>query len=266
MKKLLSILVVLLVLVGCSPKQAENDVLNVGVSFYPMKDLLLLVEDDLKEAGITLNIHEFSDYQTTNNLLKDGELDANMIQHHYFLLAFNNANDADLEVIMPIYHATFALYSVNYTELDQIPDNATITLADDATNLSRSLYLLDQAGLIEVDKEKSTSLTLDDVTSNPKNLNLTDQVPLTSLSQRYVETELAVMYPTYARNLELEGDEQRLYVEVADDVTEGYAISLVSRSDNKDEEKIKKLMDALNSDKVRDYLIENYDWASTPAF
>lgn len=266
MKKLLSILVVLLVLVGCSPKQAENDVLDVGVSFYPMKDLLLLVEDDLKEAGITLNIHEFSDYQTTNNLLKDGELDANMIQHHYFLQAFNNANDADLEVIMPIYHATFALYSVNYTELDQIPDNATITLADDATNLSRSLYLLDQAGLIEVDKDKSTSLTLDDVVSNPKNLNLTDQVPLTSLSQRYVETELAVMYPTYARNLELEGDEQRLYVEVADDVTEGYAISLVSRSDNKDEEKIKKLMDALNSDKVRDYLIENYDWASTPAF
>ena len=266
MKKLLSILVVLLVLVGCSPKQAENDVLDVGVSFYPMKDLLLLVEDDLKEAGITLNIHEFSDYQTTNNLLKDGELDANMIQHHYFLQAFNNANDADLEVIMPIYHATFTLYSVNYTELDQIPDNATITLADDATNLSRSLYLLDQAGLIEVDKEKSTSLTLDDVTSNPKNLNLTDQVPLTSLSQRYVETELAVMYPTYARNLELEGDEQRLYVEVADEVTEGYAISLVSRSDNKDEEKIKKLMDALNSDKVRDYLIENYDWASTPAF
>lgn len=266
MKKLLSILVVLLVLVGCSPKEAENDVLDVGVSFYPMKDLLLLVEDDLKEAGITLNIHEFSDYQTTNNLLKDGELDANMIQHHYFLQAFNNANDADLEVIMPIYHATFALYSVNYTELDQIPDNATITLADDATNLSRSLYLLDQAGLIEVDKEKSTSLTLDDVVSNPKNLNLTDQVPLTSLSQRYVETELAVMYPTYARNLELEGDEQRLYVEVADEVTEGYAISLVSRSDNKDEEKIKKLMDALNSDKVRDYLIENYDWASTPAF
>src|SRR5690554_605328 len=266
MKKLLSILVVLLVLVGCSPKQAENDVLDVGVSFYPMKDLLLLVEDDLKEAGITLNIHEFSDYQTTNNLLKDGELDANMIQHHYFLQAFNNANNADLEVIMPIYHATFALYSVNYTELDQIPDNATITLADDATNLSRSLYLLDQAGLIEVDKERSTSLTLDDVTSNPKNLNLTDQVPLTSLSQRYVETELAVMYPTYARNLELEGDEQRLYVEVADEVTEGYAISLVSRSDNKGEEKIKKLMDALNSDKVRDYLIENYDWASTPAF
>ena len=266
MKKLLIILVVLLVLVGCSPKQAENDVLDVGVSFYPMKDLLLLVEDDLKEVGITLNIHEFSDYQTTNNLLKDGELDANMIQHHYFLQAFNNANDADLEVIMPIYHATFALYSVNYTELDQIPANATITLADDATNLSRSLYLLDQAGLIEVDKVKSTSLTLDDVVSNPKNLNLTDQVPLTSLSQRYVETELAVMYPTYARNLELEGDEQRLYVEVADDITEGYAISLVSRSDNKDEEKIKKLMDALNSDKVRDYLIENYDWASTPAF
>lgn len=266
MKKFITVLFVLLLLVACGGKSTEEGSLDVGVAFYPMKDILELVEEDLKAEGITLNIHEFTDYQTPNNLLKDKELDANMIQHRYFLEEFNKANDTDLEVIMPIYHATFALYSEEFENIEDIPNNSVITLPDDATNLSRALYLLHQAGLIEVDLTNATNLTLDDVVYNPKDLDLTDHVPLTSLSQRYVETKFAVMYPTYARNLELEGDEQRLYVEKLDDVTEGYAISLVARPDNLDDANIKKLMDVLNSDKVRDFLIENYDWASTPAF
>ena len=264
MKKILGILLIVLLLVGCSQKKDET--LDVGVAFYPMKDILELVKDDLLEEGITLNIHEFSDYQTPNNLLKDKELDANMIQHQYFLEAFNTANNSDLKVIMPIYHATFALYSKELLNLDDIPEGAMITVADDATNFTRSLYLLDQAGLIEVDKSDLSNLTEDDIISNPKNLDFSDKVPLTSLAPRYVETGLAIMYPTYAKSLELQGDEQRLFTENQDTYTEGYAISLVSRTDNENEAKIQSLMKALNSDKVRDFLIENYDWASKPAF
>lgn len=266
MRKIIIVLVLAIILIGCNTAKNDDNTLDVGVSFYPMKDILLLIEDDLNAAGIELKIHEFSDYQTANNLLKDGELDANMIQHQYFLEKFNEANDSDLEVILPIYHATFALYAVDYTDLADIKDGSTITLPDDDTNLSRALYLLNQSGLIEVDLSNPTDLTLDDVVSNPKNLDLSDQVSLTSLAQRYSETKLAVMYPTYAKSLELEGNEQRLYSEVADEITDGYAISLVSRSDNKTDAQIKKLIELIESDKVREFLIENYAWASEPAF
>lgn len=264
---LLSLLVLSLSIFGCSkPSPDEDKEISVGVSFYPMKDILLLVEDDLQEEGFTLKINEFSDYQTPNNLLKDKELDANMIQHDYFLQSFNESNNSNLKTVKPIYHATFALYSKDYTSLDQIPDGASITLADDATNLSRSLYLLGQAGLLTFKDNKTIGLTIDDIDSNPKSLVLNDQVPLTSLAQRYQETGLAVMYPTYAKSLELEGDEQRLYVEEQDDITKGYAISLVSRDDNKESEKIKALIKVISSDKVRQFLIDQYGWASTPAF
>jgi D-methionine transport system substrate-binding protein len=74
------------------------------------------------------------------------------------------------------------------------------------------------------------------------------------------------MYPTYARSLELVGDEQRLYVEQQDDVTEGYAISLVARNDNRDSEKIQALIKHITSDEVREFLIDEYSWASKPAF
>ncbi len=268
-KALIFILVVALGLSasGCSNEVVtDNNEINVGVSFYPMKDILLLIEEDLRADGYDLKIHEFTDYQAPNNLLNTKEIDANMIQHDYFLQSFNNANNSSLVTIQPIYHAIFALYSKDYSSLDEIPNGSSITLPDDSTNLSRALYLLGQAGLLTFKDSKTIGLTVDDIESNPKNLVLSDRVPLTSLAQRYKETNLATMYPTYARSLELVGDEQRLYVENQDGVTEGYAISLVSREDNKDSEKIKALIKHITSDKVRAFLIDNYSWASKPAF
>lgn len=244
----------------------ENEVIDVGVSFFPMKDILLLIEDDLAEDGYDLNIEEFSEYQTPNNLVKNEELDANMIQHDYFLQQFNEANDSDLVTVQPIYHATFALYSKDYEDVDEIPEGTSITMPDDDTNFSRGLYLLGQAGLLTFKDGKTVGLTVEDIEENPKDLKFDDQVPLTSLAQKYTETGIAIMYPTYAKSLELEGDEERLYVEEQDEVTEDYAISLVSREDNKDSEMIETLIKHIKTDKVREFLVDEYSWASKPAF
>lgn len=266
MKKIAgSLLLLSMVLGSCTGNNAPT--IKVGVQFYPMKDILNLIKDDVQAEGYNLVISEFADYQTPNNALLHHELDANMIQHHYFLEAFNTANNTtSLEIVAPIYHATFALYSRDYENISEIPNGATITLPDDATNYSRALYLLAQAGLISLAANKTVGLTLNDVTSNPKNLNLNDKIPLTALAQRYTETRLAVMYPTYARSLELVGDEERLYVEVQDEVTNNYAIGLAAHKEDRTSAKITLLIDLIQSEKVSLFLTENYSWASTPAF
>lgn len=264
---LFSILIMSFTLIGCQKDASvETNEIRVGVSFFPMKEILTLIETDLKDSGYDIVIEQFTDYQTPNNLLKNKELDANMIQHDYFLQSFNESNDADLVTVLPIYHATFALYSKDYKSIEEIPEGTSITLPDDTTNFSRSLYLLGQAGLLTFKDDKTINLTVDDIESNYKDLKFDDRVPLTSLAQKYTETGIAVMYPTYAKSLELVGDEQRLYVEKQDKVTEGYAISLVSRKDNKDSEGIKALIKHIKSDKVRQFLIDEYNWASSPAF
>lgn len=270
MKKIFASVLMLVMgisLAACSPAApAESKDINVGVAFYPMKDILLLIQDDVKKEGYNLKINEFTDYQSPNNLLKNKELDANMIQHNYFLQSFNKANNSDLVTLQPIYHATFAIYSSKYKSVAEIPNGASFTMPDDATNFSRALYLLGQAGFLTFKDNKTVGLTVDDIATNPKNIVLTDKVPLTSLAQKYKETGLAIMYPTYAKSLELKGDEQRIFVEKQDDVTKGYAISMVARPDNKDSAKIKVLIKHLTSDKVRQFLKDNYSWASTPAF
>lgn len=258
-------LVLTFILVSCS-RGIENDEIHVGVSFYPMKDILELVENDLNKAGYKLVIHEFSSYQVANDALNNKELDFNMIQHEYFLEEFNKANNANLEVILPIYHATFALYSSEYSDLDSLPEGSKITLPDDSTNYSRALYLLGQAGLLTFKDNKTLNLTIEDVLTNPKNLDLSDKVPLTTLANRYKETKLAIMYPTYAKSLELVGNQDRLYLEKTDIVTEGYAIGLASRQDNKKSDKFEVLSKLIKSDKVKEFLIRDYGWASKPAF
>lgn len=270
MKRLFLVLIIFLLtisLIGCNsnPSQVDEEI-HVGVSFYPMKDILELIKEDLAGEGYDLKIHDFSDYQTPNELLQNQELDANMIQHDYFLQAFNRANDSDLVTVQAIYHATFALYSKDYKDIGDLPKGSNITLPDDSTNLSRALYLLKQAGLLTFKDDKVIGLTIDDIESNPKDLRFEEQVPLTSLAQKYEETGLAIMYPTYAKSLELIGDEERLYVEKQDEVTKDYAISLVARRDNKDSDKIKTLVKHITSDKVRQFLVDEYSWASIPAF
>src|SRR5690554_6781376 len=262
MKKVFAVLLasLLLLLTACT----SGDKYYIGVSFFPMDEVVELIEEDLKDAGFNVKIIYYSnDYVTPNVQLKDKEIDINLIQHFYFMEEFNEAQNANLVLAQPIYHATFALYSPEYTNVLEIPtdEKVTITLPNDATNLRRAINLLYLAELIDLPEDKVGNATLDDILPTSRvNFNF-DLVPLNTLSQRYLETGLAIMYPTYALDLNLEGDEQRLFVEPQTDFTNGFAISAVAREDNIDSEFIQKFIELVTQDKVRDLLVEKYSWA-----
>lgn len=267
MKKIIIIMTLAMVFVlGACAKKDTSKTIRVATAFYPMADLLELIREDLKAEGYTLVVTDFNnDYVAPNMGLMRNEFDANMIQHEHFMENFNASNNGDLKIVMPIYHATFALYSKDYTKVEDIPNGSEITLPNDETNLGRALHLLQEAGLITLREGVGPFAKLSDIESNPKNLVLDNQVPLNQLSNKYKESRLAVMYPTYARNLELVGNAERLYVEVLSERTESFAISLVTREGLLESEKIELLKKYLSTEKVRNFLIENYAWASTPA-
>lgn len=269
MKKLLSIVFIFvtsLSLIACQNTKSEKDI-YVGSSIPIVTAILNEISEDISDVGYNLIIEQYSDYVAPNMALAANEIDANLLQHGVYMNNFNNANDTDLTVVLPLYHATFALYSKEYTEISEIPNGAEIVLPDDDSNFSRGLYLLSQAELITLNEDSNKyALTLDDVLENPKNLDFSKRAPVNTIATFYDEVGLAIMYPNNAQSLELEDGEQQLFVEMEDDVTLGLAISLVARQDNKDSDKINVLIDALKTDKVRNYLNENYGWASNPAF
>ena len=66
------------------------------------------------------------------------------------------------------------LYSEKITAVDQLADGSTIALPKDTTNFARGLYLLESAGLIQMDKPFADAdlsvVTQANIKANPKNL------------------------------------------------------------------------------------------------
>ena len=60
--------------------------LTIGATPVPQAKILKFVDDNLaKDAGLDLEIKEFTDYALPNQALNDGDIDANYFQHEPYL-------------------------------------------------------------------------------------------------------------------------------------------------------------------------------------
>lgn len=142
-----------LALVGCGQneeketnKEAEKEetTLKVASLISPMTDILELVEPKLEEQGIDLEIVVLGDNVQPNSALAAKEVDANFFRHVPYMEEFNRNNDANLVPIRPIYFANYGVYAKNYDTIEELPDGATVAIANDISNVDRSLMLLAQ--------------------------------------------------------------------------------------------------------------------------
>lgn len=267
MKKIWLIsLIAVLALVGCGQKEEasnnESTTLKIATLIPPMTEILELVKPQLAEEGIDLEIVVLGDNVQPNSALAAKEVDANFFQHVPYMEEFNRNNEANLVPIQPIYFANYGVYAKNYDTIDSLPNGATIAIANDISNVDRSLALLAQHGVISLKEKTDVYYTLASVEENPQNLQF-KEVDLLMLARMYDDADAVVMTPAYAAPLGLTPKSDALLTE---GVENDFAITLIAREDNKDDEAIQKLAQAMTSKAVRDFLVENYDETATPAF
>ena len=94
--------------------------ITVAASPAPHAEILAVVKDILAEKGITLEIKEFSDYVIPNNVVNDGEIDANYFQHLPYLQDFNKENGTKLVSAAAIHVEPLGIYGGKQTTLDAI--------------------------------------------------------------------------------------------------------------------------------------------------
>ncbi|GAA1539505.1 MetQ/NlpA family ABC transporter substrate-binding protein [Nocardioides humi] len=120
-------------------------------------------QDAAEEAGIELEIRDFSEYPLPNPALAEGELDANQFQHIVYLAEYNVANDDDLVPLGSTAIYPLGLYSQKYDDVADIPDGETVIVPDDDSNQARGLLVLQSAGLISLKDGGSIFSTIADV-------------------------------------------------------------------------------------------------------
>ena len=178
---LIAVIVVVIVAIaaffGLNHKSGESKTasktVNIGIMTGTKEDdsIWSTVSKTAKDKyGITLKFTHFTDYTQPNTALKNGDIDLNAFQHYAFLNAWNKANDGDLKAIGNTTISPIRLYSKKITSLSQIKSGDTIAVPNDASNESRALYVLKNAGLIGLSVSGDTLATVKDINSNPKNL------------------------------------------------------------------------------------------------
>lgn len=197
-----------LVLAACSGnKEAAEDKNELRVGIMTKTDatepIWERVEELANKKGVELKFTEFTDYTQPNKALKNGEIDVNAFQHYNFLNDWNKKNDADLVAVADTLLSPIHLFSgldgnkAKYTDVKELPKGATISVPNDPTNESRALYVLQSAGLIKLSKSGEEVATLDDITSNPKDLDI-KEIAADQAASTLTSVDAAVINNNYA--------------------------------------------------------------------
>ena len=269
MKKILTLILALTMAVGLcacgggeeAPAEdtaAETVTLKVAASPTPHAEILAQVVDVLAEQGIELVVTEYGDYVVPNTAVEEGAEDANFFQHAPYLESFNAENGTHLVSVAPIHYEPMGIYPGITASLEELPDGATIAVPNDVTNEARALQLLAAQGLIEIDPAAGLNATPNDITSNPKNLQF-KEMEAAMLPQIVGEVDLAIINSNFALQGGLNPAEDSLASEdAASEAAQTFANIIVVKEGNEENAAVLALIEALQSDAVREFIETTY--------
>lgn len=242
----------------------EPITIKIGVSPVPHGDIINFVKDNLAAAaGLNIEVVEFTDYVQPNLALNDGTIDANYFQHVPYLTDFNKEHGTDLVSVAAIHIEPLGIYSKKIKSLDEITDGAVVAIPNDATNAGRALNLLAANGLITLKEGVGYSATVDDITENPKNLQI-KELEAAQLVRSLDDTTLSVINGNYALEGGLTPSKDALALESAEN--NPYANVLVVKKGHESDEGIQILIKLLTSPEVKKFIEEKYNGSVIPAF
>ena len=243
--------------------EAAAAVIKVGANITPHAEILEQAKPILAEKGIKLEVVELEDSITPNTGVIEGSLDANYFQHVPYLEQFNSENGSDLVSIGAIHYEPFGIYAGKTNDLSKLEDGAVVAVPNNVTNEARALLLLAQEGIISLKEEAGVNATVEDITDNPKNIELKELAP-EQLVSALPDVDIAVINGNYA----IEGGlhvSQALAVEANDGVAAVTYGNIIATSPEKaDDESLKTLVEVLQSDEISSFIRDKYDGAVVP--
>lgn len=236
--------------------------IKVATLIPPMTEILDIVKPLLLEDGVDMEIVVLSDNVQPNEALANKEVDANFFQHVPYMEQFNASKGAKLVAVQPVYDAIYGGYSKKYKSIEELPEGAKLVMANDPSNIGRSLQMFASAGLIKLKDGVGIKATQADITENPKNFKF-EEVDLLMLARMMDDGDLVAMTPAYASPLGLTPKKDALITEGEDSE---FTITLVAREDNQASDAIQKLAKVISGPEVKKFLEEKYADIALPAF
>jgi D-methionine transport system substrate-binding protein len=242
-----------------SNSNAKLKDVTIGVAPGPYGDMAKDVMGPLlKEKGYNVKIKEFNDYVQPNKSLSSGEIDANLFQHTAYLKTFSKANHLKLTALGETPTLGMGIYSKKIKSLSDLKDGDKVSLANDPSNLARSLQLLQANKLITLKANVDVSkASLSDIASNPKNLQF-KTLDAAQLPQSRDNVTIALIPGNYSWNAKIKPSSALALEKLQEDYKEVFVVE-TSQKNSKFAKAVKsvlksdKFKKAINDSKFKDF-------------
>lgn len=212
-----------------------------------------------KEAGLTIEVKNITEGPITNTATVDGGVDANAFQSIGYLESFNEASDEKLVPVATTYVEPLGIYSEKFKTVDEIPNGATVALADNPSNTTRGLRLLETAGLIKLKDDFDDGIgTPSDVVENPKDLQFILIDDLTG-PRVLPDVDAVLISNTIALEGGLNVLKDSIFHEEADTALRATINVIVVKEGRENEEDLKKLGDLYHSEEAQKFIEETFE-------
>jgi D-methionine transport system substrate-binding protein len=234
---------------GGSSKNNDPNYIKVGVIAGPEYRVAQAAQKVAKEKyGLEVELVQFNDYVMPNEALLQGDIDVNAFQTIPFLEAQSKQRGYQFAVVGKTFVYPLAGYSKKIKSIDELQNGSTIIIPNDAPNGGRALLLLEKTGLITLESGLGLLPKVSDIKENHKQLKILElEAPQLPRALDDKNVTIAIINNTFATSIGLTAERDGLFVETGDSP---YVNIIVSREDNKNEEKVKSFVKAYQSPEV----------------
>lgn len=265
-----AIVVVVILIAGyfsfVRPHQQAAKTVTVGVMASSKADDKIwdsVAQTAKDKYGVTVKFRRFTDYNQPNKALQNGDVDLNSFQHKLFLQSWNKAHHTDLVSAGDTFITPIRIYSNKYKSINDLPNGATIAVPNDATNESRALFALKNAGLFSL--KKGTKLaTASSVTNNKKNIKL-KELAADQTARSLDDVDAAVINTNYAQAAGL-NYKKAIFVEPLNKDSAQWVNIIAVKKQNKNNKAYKDVVKAYQTEKTKQLIKKFYGTSEIPAW
>ena len=250
---------------GSSSSSNGATTITVAASPSPHAKILKYIQDNLaKDAGININIKEFTDYDLPNRALDQGEVDATYHQTVPYLEKAKQQFNYDFTPGKGIHLEPLAIYSSKHKSLDELPEKGGIIgVISDVTNQERALRLLAANGFVEIPASGDVNVYTVKKLKNFDFKEIDGPVLVSNLG----ETDYSVINGNFAQEGGLAPSRDGLAVESPENNPSVNVLVWKTNVSGDKAEVVKKLDELLHSDQVKKYIEDTWkDGSVIPAF
>lgn len=241
--------------VSCS--QEDTDVVKVAINTGPDQ---VIWDEVIRLAklteGLNVEVIAFNDYERPNKALENREVDVNVFQSIPYLQSEIKAHNYKFHIASKTYIFPLAAYSKKISDISELEYGDVVAIPNEASMKGRALLLLAENHLISLKEGVGFLPSVEDIIDNPNALIFHEvETPILVEALDDPEVTMAVINNNFSSQIGLLATRDGLIME---NKHSPYANVVVTRIDNMNDEKIKKLITVLHSRQVELKVQEMY--------